>query len=384
MRLFLFLLLMTLSFNANSYVYSVYNSSSVDTSKPTHVFVVGYPGALDDMFLRTAHSKIMKMDRLYPDHQKVLLMARGKKREQKRFIKFLQSKNYNIIHSDKDKISTRSIYRHLTNIKKIISLDVVSHNAAEMGIGLEKGGVRMTFKDGYMKKLVANFTEETYVVLHGCNSGFIIAPRMSEQWGVPVFGSLTSTDFQRLHNDGNWYFNNSDQHPSGGWDKGCVNKGGCVRMKPNNHAYSGHWGKYQVGLPFMRPFCAASVSEEACLKSRYKEMTLFPSATSLSPASTKEEFKNVVMDYLCPRNITSEDFDKCVKELRESETDTSVISFPFRGLELSCTKEDCSWRMVKEKHHRAWVPIFYQVNVPLRGQVIEEYEEALRSYDLFN
>jgi hypothetical protein len=246
-----FLLLSTQNY---AYVASVYKQRSIRNDKPTHVFITGYPGKLGDMLVRTAHSKLIKYDRLYPDHQKIILMARGKRRQQKKFISLLQSKNYTILYKDKKKINTGKIYHHLKRLKNILTIDVVTHNAAEMGIGLEIGGVRMTYKGGYIKKLAANFGNQTYMVLHGCNTGFIMAPKMSKAWGIPVFGAMTGTDFQRQHNDGNWYFNNSGEYPSGGWTSQCHQKGGCVRMRPNNHPYSGHWGKYKAGLPFTCPF----------------------------------------------------------------------------------------------------------------------------------
>lgn len=63
-----------------------------------------------------------------------------------------------------------------------------------------------------VQSLAENFIKnESYVFIHGCNSGFAMAPAFADLWALPVLASYTGTDFQQWSTqDYQWYFNNPE------------------------------------------------------------------------------------------------------------------------------------------------------------------------------
>ena len=112
---------------------------------------------------------------------------------------------------------------------------------------------RLSIKTIGIEKLKGHFSNDAYLFLHGCNTGFILAPFLSNLLNIPVAASLTSTDFQKLHSDGEFYLTAKGFSPNSDWahrNKNSYNfetscrYGKCLRLKPDNHPYIGYWGEY--------------------------------------------------------------------------------------------------------------------------------------------
>ena len=95
---------------------------------------------------------------------------------------------------------------------------------------------RLSIKTIGIEKLKGHFSNDAYLFLHGCNTGFILAPFLS-----------------KLHSDGEFYLTAKGFSPNSDWahrNKNSYNfetscrYGKCLRLKPDNHPYIGYWGEY--------------------------------------------------------------------------------------------------------------------------------------------
>lgn len=248
--------------------------------------------------------------------------------------------------------------------QKIASIDLYSHSAPLTGVGLEpdlyKARLRVTppgvpnaYQTPNLERLAdGNFIAGAYATINGCNSGFVLAPKLSELWKVPVQAALTSTDFQQLHEDGDYYFNNSGEYPSSGaWrsendlffstPRSCSG-GGCLRMKPVTATYHGSWGDLGGGLPFYKTFCNYNVSSDDCAKIMATMLRAFPSVKNLNAASSRADFESVLVDFLCPLKISSDVRDECEQALRDSLQTGNEVYGALGSRSVECDLKGCN------------------------------------------
>lgn len=345
------MLLIFLSFfNLSSYGFSVLTLKPVDWSKvrSVDIFIAGYGEELGLQFLYSAITKARVMDEIYPDSRvQIIFWAKEKGRE--RDIEILEKRDLNIIAINDDLLTSEIIYKEIKRLKRISSLHILSHNAAFYGNRIQS---KMTRIDGIhfpWSRLTNDFLPGSYVVLHGCNTGFVLAPQISEALQRPVLGSMTSTDFQEIFTDGSWYHNNPGQYPSS-MNRMSTNrilyeedyecwKGNCHRLMSNNHPYRGYWGEYEVGLPFFKSFCnyplSTSRERETCYRGIAQALKAWPTVEG-------EDFESKVFDFLCPRHGKYNIFSQCVDYLRGK----SEKKF-FWGETLPCTLKECEFATVE-------------------------------------
>ena len=231
-------------------------------------------------------------------------------------------------------------------LPSISSLHIVSHNAAFQGSAIQKTTDRLGHNNFPWEKLTSKFTKDSYVFLHGCNTGFIVAPGISKKLKKPVFGSLTSTDFQEIFNNGQWYHNNSqfDQFPAGmkklttsgelfNQSLSCW-KGYCHRMMPNVHPYRGYWGNYDIGLPYYQAFCNYGGSVARDCKAGIAAG--INATATISPKSWEDK----VIDHMCPRMGDSSIFENC-KAILKGASGKRV----FWGNTIGCSLKECSFEL---------------------------------------
>ncbi|HWU43437.1 MAG TPA: hypothetical protein VN132_08365, partial [Bdellovibrio sp.] len=235
-----------------------------------------------------------------------------------------------------------------TALSKIASIDVFSHSVAYYGVILDGKFSRLDPKaDGY-QKLAGHFTEDAYGFLHGCNSGQFLAGIFSYQWGIPVAGSYTGTDFQFITDKGQ-FFNEDSRMPKDA-KKVNVNKttyqknvgcysGACVRLFPDNNVYHGYWGDFTGGgLGFYKWLCANnSISDEKCFRSMARAVLTYVSVKPLKETSSLEDYKDVVFDFLCPIGKR----DECRAALEKSEVTGQRTYDPYDGKTLQCNFKGC-------------------------------------------
>lgn len=331
--------------------YTVFTTnSSFSWNRDTDVFVIGYGTGTGGLFLYTALARARKQVEMNPGRQILMIWARedGHSKD----VALINRLGHTVLGANDSKLNMNVTTYFLEKVKSITSLHFVGHSSAWYGFGLQPG-MRFEAKKNKLLSLKRNFADGAFIFLHGCNTGFTSAPELSEIFEIPVLGSLTSTDFQQLHNDGQWYWNNKGQYPDGGWDKGGCQGGNCYRLKANNHPYSGSWGKYQIGLSFHKAFCNFDLGRtglfsskkgiEACYLGLWNAIRTWPSTESIKPWTDYGTYKEVIADYLCPK-LDGHSVDKtCRAVLNEAERGVVSSKKFFWGAQPECNFKGCNW-----------------------------------------
>ena len=338
-----------------AYMMGKLTSDKLVSSKPTHVVVAGTAHEAGMLFQQAAITKALKYRELYPEDQIVFLSQHEGEYENNST--WLKKRGVEVLVQNKKDLTTERFVDHLKEFSQIRTIDIFSHSAASYGIQLSsitRGKIGPN--DKKIAELKGRFTADAMITLNGCNSGFYVAPAWSKTLGVPVSGSLTSTDFQALHTDNNYYLNNPESMPKDiplavantiAYENAPNCKLGlCIRMKPVNGPYNGYWGSYyEGGLPFYKIFCNGT-TDEKCNKAYQTMAKHFISIKNLKTDTSFEAYKVVVQDILCPLSANKPWREECVKALNAVEADQSLATYnPFRGKQLQCDNKGCSFEL---------------------------------------
>jgi hypothetical protein len=349
--MFLTLLLSFFISNSNAFLIATQDAqSSVDYTKETDVFIVGYAGELGSSFLKTSATLANKSKEQNPGRQRVFFVENREK--DRTSSKYVAAMGMSLISFDDKPFTTTTLMDHLQKFSKIKAMHVVSHGALENGLGLtdRDSDGRWSYKTKNLNKL--KFTDDGYIVLHGCNTGFWQAPQFSQLIGVPVFGSLTATNFQQPFTDGQWYFHDVGLYPPtekfltlndlAFEEPVTCAEGGCFRLKADFFTYNGYWGDFAEGggLSFLKAFCTfgkeQSVRDEKCLKAMIQFIRVFPSTQSLNANSSIDDYKNVIKDFLCGVRLNNSLRKDCFDNLELSLSSPNMTYAGFRGNVLKC------------------------------------------------
>jgi hypothetical protein len=338
---------------AQANIFAKIGSSPFDKNKRTHVVVAGKAGEAGMLFQQAAITKAYKYQEVNPESQVVVILEHENKLKDN--VAWVEGKKLQIIKSSKSVLMSSMLIDTVKLMSSVASIDIYSHSGVSYGARLSDFSAFNTADKKALQEMARSFTSDAYLVIHGCNSGFEEAPLFSKILGIPVFGSLTSTDFQEKLTDGKWYFNNPEDKPAGmKVDPKCTN-GLCIRMKPRNGAYNGHWGNYSGGgLPFYKAYCV-NISEEKCDAALAKQVINFVSSKSLGKKPSLEDYKEVVQDMLCPLNASGTTRTECVAKLNEAyaakeEANSPLREYsPFKAKQLQCSFETCEFKFVCPK-----------------------------------
>jgi hypothetical protein len=299
-------------------------TAGIDTSKTTHLIVIGYSHGQGTQFALAAMAHARRYRALYPDHQIVFFGAieSGGGRTDTQVLEGLGAK---VISDDpNEKFYDDVLVKRMKAFKALASFDFYGHSSP-WNLGVEATGTRLgTFSSVDLTVVRSSFTSDAYATLNGCNAGRVLAPELSEAWQIPVSGALTGSNFQALHSDGRWYVADPGRAPSTAWATTngksfatpvACSQGACLRLKPETAA-SDCGRRMALSL-------VASVSVEP-----------------LSATSSREAFERVVLDWLCPNDATSVRFEACKTGLREAAVSSHGFS-SFRGKPLECTDAGC-------------------------------------------
>jgi hypothetical protein len=337
-----------LSSQAWSYVTATYGTQSVNSNTRTHIIIAGKGNELGTLFQTSSAAKAKKYADLYPNEQVYFIGVNetGKPENLELLAKYgfkniTEKKTFNFESSD--------VLSEMRQFKRIASVDIYSHAVAYYGVILDGATNRMDpKKDGY-DTIASNFTSDAFAFLHGCNSGQFLAPILSLQWGIPVAGSFGSTDFAKLHEDRNWYYDDGRRPKEGNFES--VNRvtyqrnelcieGACRRLSPSNFPYNGYWGDFaEGGLGFYKFFCMKNTTE-VCQKAMARAALTYVSVKPLTLNSSLEDFKAVVFDTLCPLSSKPEVRAKCKTGL-ENAAATGGTYDSFDGKSLQCDFKGC-------------------------------------------
>lgn len=324
-------------------------------NQATDIFVIGYAGEVGTQFVAVAMTRAYKILERYPHHRMVFLYALDKNAARDRQV-VERIPQVKLRESNSSPLTMNRVIQELSQHRNITSLHLVGHSSAIHGFGLQKDQ-RFTSDYSRLIGVKRNFAPGAYVYLHGCNTGFTSATSLSEIWELPVLGSLTSTDFQQLHQDGQWYWNNRGQYPArGGWratngvsfnaEKPC-NTMACHRLKANNHPYSGGWGNYETGLPFFKAFCRFNINNsrayERCARGVWESILTWPSITSLNKRLNRQDYQEVVKDFLCPK-LDGRSIDQTCRNVLDQGVRSGSVPTQkfFWGNQPTCSLQGCS------------------------------------------
>jgi hypothetical protein len=342
------------SFNSYAGIWAKIGPGKLDGGKRAHIVVAGVGHEGFNIFQQAAVTKGLKYKEIYPDDEVVILL--NPEVSEKDNLAWLKERNVNVLHSNGDGLTFSYIMNAVSYFDKhkVISIDIYSHSAIKYGIQLTIGPDGNIFPDDETKisKFKKYMHPGGYVVLHGCNSGFAMAPLFSQILGVPAFGSFTSTDFQEKITTNEWFFNNTDDRPVGAEVENSLKcrQGLCTRMKPRNAPYIGYWGSFSGGgLSFYKQFCVG-VTDYRCKEVLARYTQDFVGAGNLHKKSTFEEYKLAVQDILCPIHPRSNIRKECADSLKRAEEDRILNSVgssksynPFRGAPLNCSMTGCDF-----------------------------------------
>ena len=330
-----------------SYIVTTFNTPNLDPKLPTRLLVAGNGDDLGLLFQEVAKAKAKKYSELNPGEQIVFITINEKEMGSEWALK---KWGFKILRLERATLDGQVLINELSSFKKLLSLDIFSHSSAQFGIHLDGKANRLSEKTKGLEVLKNNFMKDAFVYLHGCNSGFVLAPFLSNIWSIPVAGSMTSTNFQKLHSDGNFYLSEEGYAPNSDWAKentfsydqttNC-SEGTCQRLKPDNTPYVGFWGAYRAGgLPFYKFFCTKN-SEEQCVRVMAKSLLTHSLIVNLKKESSLEDYKKGVIDFLCPVSSKKDLRGECQAKLEEALVTQDMTYNPFSRPQVECDFKEC-------------------------------------------
>lgn len=334
--------------NAGYYTAYMYGTKQT-TDATTHIIVAGVGMELGIQLQIAAVSKAKRYRELYPDHQIFLISHTEPTLYDNPFNNFakISEWGFQFDRGFNEAFTEKGLLKQMTQFTKIASIDVFSHNSPQLGAQLESKYHRMTGRSEEQKKMAGRFLPDAYAILHGCNSGFEIAPVLSETWKIPVAGTFTGTGFEYLSKNGRFY---PDGNGPGG--KASINdasfdrpiqcsKGACTRMKPSNGPYDGIWGDFEAGgLNFFKFFCVKN-DGNTCYRSMAKSLV---ASLSLKPIGIKpslEDYKDYLYDFLCNSSGSGKYLETCKRSLEQYRMTKRIGSNGFRGRQFQCNFKQC-------------------------------------------
>ena len=402
--------LFSLSISLNAMTVSHYADAGFRSyNEPTHIFVIGYAGGLSDQFFRTAVGKAQRYHELYPQHQIVVIGPQKIDEKSKYYDEYpeyqkrLRELNLTATLFDEKWLTGPRLIPILEKFSRIETLEFLSHSAAHHGVGLDEVPTghaeyphkRLNSKTPGLKSLKDNLSKDAYMIIHGCNSGFIQAPEIASLLGVPTAGSLSYTNFQELFQNDQWYFNDSGKFPSTtvraqinslSYARGALSckKGFCTRMKPEPYPYRGYWGKLTAGLSHYKFFCGQRTPDQRCKKIIARSLLSTLTNLPMSYAAKRNEYKFAIKDYLCPDANRPLERESCFQKLESAELDKNVsVPGMARGIELNCDFLKCDVG-IHCTDEAGSCKITHAPNNPQTKTMVNEYRAFLEGYDLLN
>jgi len=356
----------------------------VDYSKPTRILLSGRGGSLGMQAQMSARSKAVIYRRNFPEQQVVLLSVFENDNNEAGLV----DTGWTFIERNDIKLETGSAVKAMLKFKRIKSLELFGHNSPSLGTQADGKGFRFDPNNRVVNQLAPNFDRDAFAIVHGCNSGWIVAQILARVWNIAVAGSFTGTRFERLHSDGHFYVDDKDKFPAGGWairndDLGGArcSEGGCLRMRPSYSPYNGEWGDFEAPmLSHYKFFCQLEVPE--CEKRMALALYGYLAEKTLDRNSTREEFRDVAKQYLCPvykdRKLTN-DCDEQL-DLIENDRGNRQISYVVNAKQLACNLRGCKAEMVcNNGEHRCEVK---NIKSSKATTLTDEYRHLLKGYDL--
>jgi hypothetical protein len=328
----------------------VSNSFSFSAQK-THIILVGRGAELNGLFQAAAATRATRLHALYPNNR--ILMITALEGDYKTNRARLEGWGFKIQRYVDAILTPEYVEGELQSVRSVASVDIFAHTSAVYGMQMGGGDNRISAAQQHLQFLRGRFVDGAYAVLHGCNSGYHMAPMYAKMWGIPVAGSFAATEFEKLHSDNQFYLYDENFKPAGPWASMnsisfptpiACDSGACMRMRPDNWPYEGIWGDYKEGgLGIFKFFCPAT-SQNNC------EMTMAEALVSnllvkkIGLKSSEADLVDAAHEFLCPSGRkTKEGTVDCVDRIQKSYASGDTGYTPFKGHSIQCDFKGCTW-----------------------------------------
>ncbi|MBC7537307.1 MAG: hypothetical protein H7281_00680 [Bacteriovorax sp.] len=337
-------------FPSTEYRVGLYQDTVLDLDKITHIIIVGSAVKEDsDQFFQSGLSRGYRYKELYPDHQVVIMSSPDvlNTTDDQVFEKY----NIIVIKKVLEKFTAKNMLIEMNLFNRIASFDIFGHSSPwAMKIGDMNAAFSPYEHITALKLLRSKLLPNAFATLNACNTGFIIAPDLSEILQIPVAGALTSSMFERIGADGHWY--KESDAIKGNYVE--VNKfsynqsvlcslGLCNRMKPSRENYYSVWGHFtEGGLSFSKFFCKFNNSDGHCERGMANSLFGFPSVLPLSLNSNSDDFKAIVFDWLCSTGGDRDYYQKCMTGIEDAIARYDLVYQAHPSNELMCDFKSCN------------------------------------------
>lgn len=373
---------------AHGYIKAVYPGAP--GAKTQHILVAGEGKELGTMFLDAALGKATKIIEADPSAKVIVYSNINKSLEKE--VEKAQQADLQIETADNTSFGIHTLSTEVSGKSiPIKSLHILSHSAVTYGVHLYKGG-RFSSTNAAWKGLNGKFTEDGYIYLSGCNTGFELAPELARRLNVPVAGTLTSAEFQFLDQAGQWKFSSPISNldaPGVGSNTISYNSpktcksGACIRMQPLYQSYSGYWGDYKNGsFPAFKFFCG-NVPTARCEKVMATSLQHQQTDVPLTKDSSFEDFKKAATSYLCPKFNNEKRSEDCEKTLNALSLSEELSAFsPATDFTLRCDSQRCDHRFECAKRFIFGGDIKCSLakDDGLSSSFVDEFRRYLRGY----
>lgn len=332
--------------------------TSWNPAKPTHVIIASKGLS----FAAVGYQQARVYENLFPGNQ-ILFITNLPTTATYKYTKQIQLKKqgFSIVTEDsKILTSSSTIATILAHTKNIRTLDIISHNGVDKGPWLEDGDNRLDYKnEALISKLKPAFSANSWVRIQGCNSGWNVAPYLSQYLGVPVMGSFTSTSFYYLTTNGDYELFQSVEGgepaknlipaktdswsfvtPQGAKVPTPCADGTCFTLIPEAAPYHYHVHKSPKAawLPMSKPVCSKTISDERCQKAQAESIISAIGSTPRNDALTQfETYKTLVLQSVCGSYSSATSQKTCRANLEYSYNNRTEY-FPYKlGEMLRCS-----------------------------------------------
>lgn len=374
---------------AQAYLTAQVGNAPLTPYARTHILVAGSGNELGSLFQESVATKAKKYKELYPTEQIYIFVFEEKPDGDETNVQMLSRWGFSNIRSTGSSLGSSDFMNELAQFNQIASLDVYSHGTFYYGIQLDGwfnrldvsddatgGNKRLSPQDDRYSKVKGHFTGDAFVMLHGCNTGYL-ATILYQAWKVPVAGSFTQTNFEYLFSDGLFYMRDTDEsgnksYPKTGNFKSqndqsfkkpiSCDQGACVRLKPDIYGYYGYWGENSNGgLPFYKFFCSKTIGETTCQRGMAKAAVSFVTNVAVDETSSLESYKKAVQDILCPNEVKHPTLrGECVQALEQSLDGENLTYNPAQVAQIQCSFTSCDVEFTCE-----YIPV---INLLERGK----------------
>lgn len=329
-------------------------AANVNPALGTQVIIAGKGLEVGDQWLRAAHTQaLLFKDKASSGSIRVIGAI-----ENSRTLTMLSNWGYKNVKVFEQTFTGSRLNDLLKRTGRIASMDWIGHNGAVLGFVLEDYSNRYFLDDARaLSGIAGQMTADSYVRVMGCNTGWNLAPAMAKALRVPVAGTFTFADIQKLHETKEWFYHDEGRYPGGKFLKrnelsyvtpiNCEADGGCLRLKPVHIAYQGKHGNYGGTVPFIKYFCGDLAASD-CNRRMAISLLQFASTTSFASLPTEGQFQEILADHFCPgvKDLTKR--QACRQAIRDHVSGTRALAKTFTtssGHTLSCTMKSCEVKM---------------------------------------